>query len=561
MDVQRNVSYKGLAVAVLIAAVLQGILVARAPTISADGILFVTMARDLSHDARAALRQYDQHPGYPALLLGCTRLVQWYGFDSEPEAWMWGGQIVSFVCGLLSVAIVWFFARDLFDVDVANLAAVAFAVLPIPRISASDALSDTPHLAFYLLAAWLATSAIINGRPMRLAAAGVASGIAYWIRPEGLEVLLVACGCLLLQSFLARWPWRRTMVACAALTISGLLVAAPYPILAGKITSKQLPFAKQQPVPTFIEDQARLDAVQAQSVAAPPAVAQPAEPVAPTTAVPPAVAPPAAAAPAAPPVNPSQRYSTKLVLKLLGRGTVQFAVSIAQGFKFVFLPLYFLSYVALIRRNPGGMRIAFPALLGTAHLAILLSVYVLSGYIAHRHVLPMVGLAMPFTGLGIAYAGEKLGAFARLQPRYVAIGILAVSGGLILPFGMRAYNREFAPVIAATHWVEAHAEPGAGIISNSPYAGFYARLPATELIPEMPTLEAALAKAQTPARYEYVIMHVNAHGFRPQWIGQLEAHYRQVQLFPDPTSGSRPKKVLVFQAKDAQARRVKPDPL
>ena len=45
-------------------------------------------------------------------------------------------------------------------------------------------------------------TAITNGAPLRLALAGLASGIAYWIRPEGLEVALVLGVILPMVAFL-----------------------------------------------------------------------------------------------------------------------------------------------------------------------------------------------------------------------------------------------------------------------------------------------------------------------------------------------------------------------
>ena len=110
MNSRRVVDYLPLALAILTAAILQAVLIARSPTISADGIIFTSIARDLSADPIDAFRKHDQHPGYPAAMLAATRVVQWLGNRSEPGAWMVGGRIVSYICGLLSVWVVWLFA-------------------------------------------------------------------------------------------------------------------------------------------------------------------------------------------------------------------------------------------------------------------------------------------------------------------------------------------------------------------------------------------------------------------------------------------------------------------
>ncbi|MBI3839407.1 MAG: glycosyltransferase family 39 protein [Planctomycetia bacterium] len=549
MDGHRFASYRGLFLAVAVAAALQAAIIVRSPTVTADGIIFVSVAKDLSRAPIETFRNHDQHPGFPAMLLAGTRAVQAMGYRAEPESWMIGGQIVAFIFGVLSVSVVWLFARDLFGVQVANLAAFVFAILPQPRDSASDAMSDTPHLLFYLLAAWLASSAIVSGRIWLLSGAGLASGIAYWIRPEGLEVMLVALACLVWQSFHARWGFRRLGLASAALAGTTLIVAAPYFVLAGKVTSKQHPLAKAQLATTFIAQLAK---------------AAPATENSPITATTPLIESVRSAPPSGPQTirapggTATRREKVALVSRLVGRALVSFVNSICQGFKWVFLPLYLVGHVELVRRKPRWLPIAFVALLGALHVLALLGLFMGSGYIAHRHVLPLVSLAMPFTALGIVYSGEKLAALTKLSPFHGALATLGLCSAVVLPYTLRPFCDEFVPVIKATRWVQAHAEPGSGIICNSPYVGFYGTLPTMVLGSDAPTLEAAVAKAAGGARYDFVVLHVGAFAYQPAWLAEVQRFYHQVQEFPDPLSGARPKKVLVFEANDRQARRAQP---
>ena len=44
----------------------------------------------------------------------------------------------------------------------------------------------------------------------------------------------------------------------------------------------------------------------------------------------------------------------------------------------------------------------------------------------------------------------------------------------LLPWTLRPLNREFHPVLQAVQWVNLHAEPDDVVLSNSPYAPFYA---------------------------------------------------------------------------------------
>jgi len=557
MDTRRLLPYAPLALALMVAAVLQAVHVARAPTISADGITFIAIARDLPAGVSETFHKYDQHPGYPALLLAATRVVQGLGYRADPESWAVGGIVVSFICGLGCVAVVWLLARELFDARVANVAAAAFAVLPLPVWSAGDAQSDTSHLMLYLTAAWLASAGVLTGRLPALAGAGAASALAYWVRPEGLEVCLIVLPCLVWQSFRVHWSWRRLSLACATVAGAALIVAAPYPILAGKLTSKQLPFAKSQPVNTFIALQAAATNPQPALPAPPSTVAPDTQPAATVASSDLPVTP--AAAPAGPELPPAKpRYSVSLFARLLGKAFSAFINSICQGFKFVFIPLYLIGQVVWTRRRHEGMHIALLALLGATHFVVLMAVYVLSGYIAHRHVLPMVGLAMPVTAVGLIAVGEAAARKLSAPPR-IAVGLLlAVCCAVVVPFSVRAMNREFLPVIAATQWVQQRAAAGSGIVCNSPYVEFYGKLPVAYLNGEITSFAAALATAPVDAQYDYVVMHVNAHDYRPEWLEELAPRYRQVRMFPDPYSVERPKKVLVFEAKEGHVRRPVP---
>ncbi len=554
MDASRYRTYAPLAMILLLATALQAVLWVRLPTISADGIIFTRVARGLSAAPLETMRVEDQHPGFPALQVAATRTLEWFGYREQPQAWMAGGMLVSFVCGVLSIAVVWLFARDLFDVRIANIAAIVFTVLPVPRSSAVDAQSDTPHAFFYLLAAWLATTGLTSGSIWRLAGAGLASGLAFWIRPEGLEVALVAAPFVAWQALPAPWPWRKSALAMAALAGTAFIVATPYMLLAGKITSKQLQFFKPEPAPTYIERLAESETPPPQDVSNTAAKPAPVKAPVRTLAEEPAPAATPAAAPAVAPAPEAEpTYSAKLVASVVALAFAAFINSICQGFKFIFIPFYLLSYAVLFWRRPAGVQVAFVAVLGATHIVILMSVYIFSGYIAHRHVIPLVGLAAPFVAIGIDQTGIWLARLLKAKSAYCTAATLLASCAVVMPYTLRHLNREFVPVIEATQWVNSQLEPGAGIVCNSPYVGYYAGRPVAELRWLSPTLNDALVQAP-PARYDFVILHVNAFGYQSEWVEQIESYYEPIREFPDPQTYRRPKKVVVYRVKQGPIR-------
>jgi hypothetical protein len=242
-----------------------------------------------------------------------------------------------------------------------------------------------------------------------------------------------------------------------------------------------------------------------------------------------------------------------LVSSLIGLGFAAFINSICQGLKFVFIPYYLLGDVALYWRRPAGIQVAFLATLGVTHILILISVFVFSGYVAHRHTIPLVGLAMPFAALGIWQTSAVIGRWIRLRPIWLAVPTLVTCCLLVLPYTLRRLNAEFIPVIEATEWVEARIAPGAGIVCNSPYVPYYSGRPVAELVPLAPTLGEALLKAPD-ARYDYAVVYVNAHDYRPEWLEQLAPYYQQVLELDDATPYRKPRKVLVLQVRDQPIR-------
>jgi 4-amino-4-deoxy-L-arabinose transferase-like glycosyltransferase len=558
MDAARFRPYRPLAAILLGTALLQAILLVRLPTISADGVTFIHIAKALATAPLETMHAEDQHPGFPAMILVTTRVLQACGYAGDPQAWIAGGLIVSFIAGILSVALVWCFAREMFDTTIANIAAIGFAVLPVPRAGAVDSQSDTPHVLFYLFAAWMASTGLATGNVRRLALAGLSSGLAFWIRPEGLEVALVASPFVLWQAFRAPWPWKKSGLALAAVAGVAFVVAAPYMLMASKITSKQLLVFKENPAPSYIErlaeaEEAAEEAEEAAEEAAEAKERLAASPV-PVTA-PIAAAPVAAAAPvpAAPTVDDDPEYSPELVSSLIGLAFAAFINCICQGLKFVFIPFYLLGDVALVWRRPAGIQIAFLATLGVTHIAILMSVYVFSGYIAHRHTIPLVGLAMPFAALGLYQTSAVLARWCRVQPWHLAVPAMAICCAVVLPYTLRQLNREFLPVMEATEWVQARLAPGSGIVCNSPYPGFYSNRPIAELKPLSPTLNEALLKAPD-ARYDYAIVHVNAHDYRPEWLEQLAPYYHVVREIEDPYFYRVPKKVVILEVNETPIR-------
>lgn len=221
--------------------------------IQRDGVTFIRYARMLQTDLQGAIRQFDQHAGYPWLVSRVhAGLSPWLTEPDGVQGWEVSGQLVSLVSGVAATLGVWAWAGLALNWRVAWVAAGMFAVGRKWVMLGADVMSDATALALWVwavvLAVWLARrlSAVgAGGRPAGVlagaAVCGVLAGAAYLVRPEGLGALLVAW---------SAWGWsaarsgrgrlvRRAAWMGLASAVAAAAVAAPYALAIGGLTKKK----------------------------------------------------------------------------------------------------------------------------------------------------------------------------------------------------------------------------------------------------------------------------------------------------------------------------------
>ncbi len=184
---------------------------ARGEVISADGVQYLEAAHLLRAGAwqRALASFYP--PGYPAVIAAVEPVV---------GGWERAGRAVSLIAGALGVVPLAGIA-ELAGLDDVAFAAALFglALAPYPARYAADVRSEALYGLLLLLAVWAAAAALVGGRRLAPVLAGLATGSAYLVRPEGL-VLVLPLGLVLAAA------GRR--VAAGALVAAAIVVAAPY---------------------------------------------------------------------------------------------------------------------------------------------------------------------------------------------------------------------------------------------------------------------------------------------------------------------------------------------
>jgi 4-amino-4-deoxy-L-arabinose transferase-like glycosyltransferase len=492
-----------LAAALLIAAVIQVAVVLRSPLVGKDSILFAQIARDLARDPAAAIRAAYQHPGYPAMVLAAHSIIARVSGPDAVRSWVRSLYLVSGVCGIFNVVALWLLAQRALDAQMAGVAAVLFAVLPLFRQEAADGMSDTPHLLFYLLALWLLLEGLVRRRWAYFALAGAASGAAYWIRPEGLSVALVGAA-LLGWQFLRLDRSRRCLFFLGGLLLAAGIVAAPYVLIKGRITEKKdvtsLFASKQTAAPSS-------GAAVASGPAAGPAAA------------------PEETASSPPPARPG--LSARMPFRWLAELAQRYLLAIRY---FLLLPLAVAIFWKASPRPRREARVLLAAV-AVFHLFLLFLLFAIAGYLDQRHVMVLVVVTLLWAAAGMVAVAEwlssgGLGEWARrFSPGALVIFFAAACVAGLAPRSLRPEHTQWVPLLKAAQWLRTHADADDRILSNSPYVLFYADRQGILVDTFTP-----FPPPDGPAECRYAVFERLDKHFLPEWLPELRKRYVEFQI-------------------------------
>jgi hypothetical protein len=228
----------------LLAGLWRGTMALLLPVIARDGVTFCWYARDLGTGGLAYLQRERtrQHPLYPAAILATHGLARTLGARDGPLTWQHCAQLVSWLAGMVVVALVGAVTVRLvrrlhlpLDERLAALAAMLWtALLDLHVWLSADAMSDEVHLALYLGAVFLLLK--LDTLPAALGC-GILSGLAFLTRPEG--ALPALGGLVTLLAHRRELRLRKLARPAVVLTCGFLLCAAPYWCVVGRLSAKK----------------------------------------------------------------------------------------------------------------------------------------------------------------------------------------------------------------------------------------------------------------------------------------------------------------------------------
>jgi hypothetical protein len=399
-----------------VAGVWRGLLAAAMPCLSRDGVLYCWYARDLGTDGPAALKadEFQQHPLFPLTILGVQRTLAAFGVADTPLAWQRSGQIVTWVAGVVLVVVTGLLTTGLvrrlelpLDSRTTGLCAMILAaILPLNTWLSADVMSEQMHVTLYLGGVIL----LLRLDSWKTAlGCGVLSGLAFLTRLEGAVVCFAAFVVLLAQ---VRTRRLRVLASRAAMLALGFLVCAtPYFAISGKVSPKL--------------QKETLDRFQASLGLPRPLEAR----------------------------EPGWQHAALLRRDVDWYWLVPMAVYITFRAGRVIVPLLALPPLVHLRRRFGRPPLLGLGVCALTHFSLTVILLERHGYLAPRHTLVVVMLAVPFAGMFMMHVLCELSARRR---RWLARGF---AGLCLLPlaiYSLRVPHGADAFVAQAARWLQQH---------------------------------------------------------------------------------------------------------
>ncbi len=217
-------------------------LIATTVVIAKDGIAFIEYAKNLEIDHTQTIRQEDDHPGYPAMILGVHKTVRLFAEGKSVFSWIYSAQATAVMFRLFTIVVLYFIGKTLVGAKFSFWAVLILIFLPKPAGYGSDALSDWPHLFFLATGFLLLIRAAKNNNSWLLfGLVGISSGLGYLVRPECAQLVIYGSLWLGLQLFRAKrtLPMSKTVLALALLLAGFLVLAGPHISLKNTIFSEK----------------------------------------------------------------------------------------------------------------------------------------------------------------------------------------------------------------------------------------------------------------------------------------------------------------------------------
>lgn len=422
----------------IMAAVLLGVYqTATLRCISNDSVTFLEFTDQLYTAPGAAIRAYDQHPGYPALVWFAQKCMGLWTENLTLEQKILSGQLVTGICKIITLAVLYILFGRFAPPKTALIHAFLVLLIPVYAENGCDALSDWPCLMFMATALLLYLDGIRTYKPLNFILSGIASGLAYLIRPEGAFVVIVAGIYFILTLPRKSQKWEPALKCLLMMGLAAALLAAPYMLYKGSVFPKKVLNSNRNKTVQVLQT-----APVSQSIK--------------NTAI-------------------VQRQPVRCgFFPDIFKGLLRFVDKVVNVIYLLIIPTTIAIYFKLRRFARLDAPDQVLAILLVAWFGLLMWLYCYAGYISHRHIMPFVLFSMAWCCKGMTLLARRCTRNTDKRRRFASVFIL-VAIAIFIPRLIRPAHADKAHYTALGIWLNKNTPQDArlGVFDNR--IGFYAQ--------------------------------------------------------------------------------------
>lgn len=196
--------------------------------IQRDGVTYVTLARMIVEGKSYEALAYPlAHPLYPVLMARLGGVI---------GNCIFAGTVISIVLGTLTLVPFYLLGRELVGKTAATIALALLAIHPYQARFSATVLADPTYIFFVCLSLWLAYRQVSGKAAFWGMLAGIAVGLAYLTKPEGMALLPV----VILPPMIIAGPiaerLRKLLLSVAVVLAGFASVAFPYLLFLRQLT-------------------------------------------------------------------------------------------------------------------------------------------------------------------------------------------------------------------------------------------------------------------------------------------------------------------------------------
>lgn len=414
-------------------------LICTAVLVSVDGTDYINNARKIPNSLDTVLPK--ETFGYSLLIYLCHSLA----FPSEEgiESWIYAARIFNLVCWIGACLLLYRIAGRWVGARQSFLGVLTLVLLPKPAWYAADVFRDWPFLLFLIAGMGALLAGCRRGRLSWFGLAGLLSGAAYWIRVEGVQIVMLGLMALGVEGIV-----RTTGHSRAKLVTAGALLIVGFGLVAGWLIAQQ-----GRVVPDKLRFQPEMEA---SSAGLPGQWQEPFPPILAVSRVP--------------------EWNLKWVI------TTPYVLlkDISRTMTWHFLIIGLVGLWSAWRGLKGNTTARFWIVLwGGFQIVMLTYLHGTYGYIGRRHVLPLIAalcVVVPegaerivswFQGRGNRTAGSS----KQYNPAWILLGVMIAANlpRLVTPLhGDKQHYRQ------VSRWLADHTPLDALLMVDDPRIGFYA---------------------------------------------------------------------------------------